>query len=286
MFGGLGDAVPDEGCAPRRHGHLRRYRTVTADSRPAGPLLSLVDRLILPALGAIYGSPEPNLALELQAANGVRTRDLKLGKLALYQLSYRRTGSDTTPLPLILGVVRRRALPIFISVVAAALIGLLIYGISHQAASRTLDDLVAHGQQPLAPQAADKLPILGGDGRSSLAALKGKVVVLNFWASWCEPCQIEAPLLERAQSKLEAHDATVLGVAYLDAAPDSKSFVRRFHLTYPNLRDNDGAFAHSYGTDQLPESFVIDRQGHIVAISRGQIEQPFLNRAIALAESS
>jgi cytochrome c biogenesis protein CcmG/thiol:disulfide interchange protein DsbE len=171
-------------------------------------------------------------------------------------------------------------------VVAAALIGLLIYGISHQAASRTLDDLVAHGQQPPAPQAADKLPILGGDGRSSLAALKGKVVVLNFWASWCEPCQIEAPLLERAQSKLQAHDATVLGVTYLDAAPDSKSFVARFHLTYPNLRDNDGAFAHSYGTDQLPESFVINRQGHIVAISRGEIEQPFLNKAIALAESS
>jgi cytochrome c biogenesis protein CcmG, thiol:disulfide interchange protein DsbE len=185
-----------------------------------------------------------------------------------------------------LEVVRRRALPIFISVVAAALIGLLIYGISHQAASRTLDDLVAHGQQPAAPQATDKLPILGGDGRSSLAALKGKVVVLNFWASWCEPCQIEAPLLERAQSKLEAHDATVLGVTYLDAAPDSKSFVHRFHLTYPNLRDNDGAFAHSYGTDQLPESFVINRQGHIVAISRGEIEQPFLNKAIALAESS
>ena len=182
--------------------------------------------------------------------------------------------------------MRRRALPIFISLVAAALIGLLIYGISHQAASRTLDDLVAHGVQPAAPQATDKLPILGGDGRSSLAALKGKVVVLNFWASWCEPCQIEAPLLERAQSKLAAHDATVLGVTYLDAAPDSKSFVARFHLTYPNLRDNDGAFAHSYGTDQLPESFVINRQGHIVAISRGEIEQPFLNKAIALAESS
>lgn len=182
--------------------------------------------------------------------------------------------------------MRSRALPIFISVVAAALIGLLIYGISHQAASRTLDDLVAHGQHPPAPQATDKLPILGGDGRSSLAALKGKVVVLNFWASWCEPCQLEAPLLERAQGKLEGHDATVLGVTYLDAAPDSKSFVRRFHLTYPNLRDNDGAFAHSYGTDQLPESFVINRQGHIVAISRGEIEQPFLNKAIALAESS
>ena len=109
--------------------------------------------------------------------------------------------------------------------------------------------------------------------------------MLNFWASWCEPCQIEAPLLERAQSQLERHDATVLGVTYLDASPDSLSFVRRYHLTYPNLRDNAGTFAHSYGTDQLPESFVIDRQGHVVAISRGEIDQAFLTRAVALAEA-
>ena len=112
------------------------------------------------------------------------------------------------------------------------------------------------------------------------------MVVLNFWASWCEPCQVEAPLLERAQSTLERHDATVLGVTYLDASPDSKSFVRRYHLTYPNLRDSDGTFAHSYGTDQLPESFIIDRYGHIVAISRGEIEQPFLNKALTLAARS
>ncbi len=62
--------------------------------------------------------------------------------------------------------------------------------------------------------------------------------------------------------------------------------MRRYHLTYPNLRDDDGAFAHSYGTDQLPESFIIDRQGRIVAISRGEIDQAFLDRAIALAQSS
>ena len=62
--------------------------------------------------------------------------------------------------------------------------------------------------------------------------------------------------------------------------------MRHYHLTYPNLRDNDGAFAHSYGTDQLPESFVIDRQGHIVAISRGEIDQAFLDRAIALAQAA
>ena len=68
--------------------------------------------------------------------------------------------------------------------------------------------------------------------------------------------------------------------------PTRKASCAEYHLTYPNLRDNNGDFAHSYGTDQLPESFVIDRQGHIVAISRGEIDQPFLNRAIALAEAA
>jgi cytochrome c biogenesis protein CcmG/thiol:disulfide interchange protein DsbE len=182
--------------------------------------------------------------------------------------------------------MRRRTLPILASLVGACLVGLLIYGVSAQSASRTLDEAVAQGKRPLAPEATRSLPWLSGGGSASLASFSGKVLVLNFWASWCEPCQVEAPLLERAQSQLEHHDATVLGVTYLDASPDSQSFVRQYHLTYPNLRDNDGDFAHSYGTDQLPESFVIDRHGHIVAISRGEIDQAFLNHAIALAKSS
>ena len=182
--------------------------------------------------------------------------------------------------------MRRRALPILAALAGACLIGLLIYGVSAQAPNRSLDDQVAHGVHPSAPDATRTLPDLGGSGKSSLAALRGKVVVLNFWASWCVPCQVEAPLLERAQSQLEHHGATVLGVTYLDASPDSEGFARRYHLSYPNLRDNSGVFAHSYGTDQLPESFIVDRQGHIVEISRGEIEQGFLDRALALAESS
>jgi cytochrome c biogenesis protein CcmG/thiol:disulfide interchange protein DsbE len=187
---------------------------------------------------------------------------------------------------LLLGAVKPRLVPILVSIVGACLIGLLIYGVTSRSASRTLDERVVEGEHPLAPDAARALPILDGHGMSSLAALRGKVVVLNFWASWCEPCQVEAPLLERAQAQLTRAGGTVLGVAYLDASPDSQSFVRHFHLTYPNLRDNDGHFAQSYGTDQLPESFVIDRQGHITAISRGQIGEPFLQRAIALARST
>ncbi len=182
--------------------------------------------------------------------------------------------------------MRRRLLPIFATLAGAGLVGLLVYGVTARSASRTLDERVAHDERPAAPDATRALPLLDGRGAGTLAAYRGKVVVLNFWASWCEPCQVEAPLLQRAQAKLARANATVLGVTYLDASPDSHSFVRRYRLTYPNLRDNNGTFSHSYGTDQLPESFVIDRHGRVAAISRGEINQAFLDRAIALAQST
>jgi cytochrome c biogenesis protein CcmG, thiol:disulfide interchange protein DsbE len=219
-----------------------------------------------------------------EAADGGRTRDLKLGKLALYQLSYRRNRPRVYAAALLLFVVRRRLLPIIASLAGVCLIALLLYGVSVQSAHRTLDELVARRQYPLAPDASTPLPVLGASARRALASLKGKVVVLNFWASWCEPCQLEAPMLEHAQHSLARHNATVLGVTFQDASPDSEGFVSRYHLTYPNVRDTTGDFAHSYGTRQVPESFVINRQGRIVAISRGQIEQSFVNEALALAE--
>lgn len=185
--------------------------------------------------------------------------------------------------------MRGRLLPILVCLAGACLIGLLVYGVTTQGASRTLDQAVAKGQHPPAPQAGRTLPVLSGaaaGGGDSLAAYRGKVVVLNFWASWCVPCQTEAPLLERAQSRLQTHNGTVLGVTYLDASTDAQGFVRDHRITYPNLRDTTGAFAHAYGTDRLPESFVIDRNGAVVAVSRGEIGQAFLDNAIRLAQSS
>ncbi|HTZ88141.1 MAG TPA: TlpA disulfide reductase family protein [Solirubrobacteraceae bacterium] len=187
---------------------------------------------------------------------------------------------------LLLEAVKRRVLPIVASLAGACLVGLLVYGVSVQSSSRTLDEQVAEGKRPPAPDAARALPVLDGSGGDTLSAYRGKVVVLNFWASWCEPCQTEAPLLQRAQAGLARSGGTVLGVTYKDASPDSLAFVRHYHLSYPNLRDKSGGFAHSYGTNELPESFVIDRDGHIAAISRGEIGQRFIDRALALAHSS
>ena len=181
---------------------------------------------------------------------------------------------------------KRLLLPTLVAIAGACVVALLIYGVATQSASRTLDELVASKRFPPAPDSGRQLARLGAPGRASLASLRGSVVVLNFWASWCEPCRLEAPLLERAERRLAPLGGAVLGVTYLDVSPDSEAFVRRYGLTYPQLRDTDGAFSHAYGTNQLPESFIIDRRGRVVAVSRGEIGEGFLTRALALARSS
>jgi cytochrome c biogenesis protein CcmG/thiol:disulfide interchange protein DsbE len=177
-------------------------------------------------------------------------------------------------------------MPLLATLLGAALVGLLVYGVSAQAPTRTLDDALARGQHPGAPAATSRLALLWGGGSGSLASYRGRVVVMNFWASWCTPCQTEAPLLERAQRELLRHRGTVIGVTYQDAAPDSQGFVRRFHLTYPELRDPSEGFAQAYGTKQVPETFVIDRRGRLAAISRGEVDEAFLARAVSLAQST
>ena len=162
---------------------------------------------------------------------------------------------------------------------------LLVYGVVARRDDTSLDSAVKKGQLPAAPGSAVSLPTLDGSSRQSLDALRGKVVVLNFWASWCPPCEDEAPVLERAQHKLASSGGTVLGVTYKDDASSSRDFMRKHRLSYPSLRDDRLDLAPKYGTTKLPETFVLDKAGHVVAMSRGEVSQDFLLRAIDRAQA-
>lgn len=175
---------------------------------------------------------------------------------------------------------------VLVSIVGAALLGLLVYGVSHQAANRGLDEALKQGRRPLAPYASKPLPNLADAGESSLAAYRGKVVLVNFYASWCVACQEESPLLERTQHQLERNGGTILGITYQDAAGNSKQFLHQYKLTFPSLHDVSGEMASAYGTRQIPESFLIGREGRIYDIARGPIENAFAQRAVQLAKGT
>jgi cytochrome c biogenesis protein CcmG, thiol:disulfide interchange protein DsbE len=98
-----------------------------------------------------------------------------------------------------------------------------------------------------------------------LSDLRGQVVVINFWASWCGPCREEAPALERVWQRYREQGVVILGVTYADNERDSRAFIDEFGMTYPNAPDI-GTFIskEQYHIVGVPESFVIDQNGNVV----------------------
>jgi cytochrome c biogenesis protein CcmG, thiol:disulfide interchange protein DsbE len=176
--------------------------------------------------------------------------------------------------------MRRLVVPGLVIVAAAALLALLGFGVAHQGSDSSIDAAVRNGHLPMAPSANVALPVLGATGTEKLANLRGKVVVLNVFASWCDPCKAEAPILEQEQRTLQGQNATILGVTYLDNSSDSEKFVRQQHISYPVVRDVSGNFVRSFGTTGVPETFVINRQGKIAALRRFQIDGKWLSQTL------
>ena len=171
----------------------------------------------------------------------------------------------------------RRGPVVAVTLAALALVGLLVYGVAGVGESTTIDDAVRRGERPQAPSRT--LPLLDG-GESSIAALKGKPAVVNFWASWCEPCKDEAPALKRAHERIKAAGGTVIGITVDDSTPDSKAFVAEHGLPFPSLRDVDGELGEDFGRTGVPETFVIDAQGRVADLSRGQVDDDFFDEAL------
>jgi cytochrome c biogenesis protein CcmG, thiol:disulfide interchange protein DsbE len=176
--------------------------------------------------------------------------------------------------------MRRLVVPGVVVAAAVALLALLGFGVANQGSSSSIDASVGRGDFPVAPHSNVALPLLGSSATKSLAALRGKVVVLNVFASWCDPCKSEAPVLEHEQRELARHNATILGVTYLDNSSDSEHFVRQEHITYPVIRDVSGSFVRSFGTTGVPETFVINRQGRIAALRRFQVDSKWLRQTL------
>lgn len=146
----------------------------------------------------------------------------------------------------------------------AGLLALLVWTLTHQ----------QHAPKVGAVAPGFTLPRLGGTGTVSLAALRGHPLVLNFWASWCDPCKSEAPVLERDWMRYRARGIVFVGVNYHDVTSDARRFVAAHGLTFPMLQDGSGRVTGSYGILQVPETYVLDRQGRIVAHLPGPITAP------------
>jgi cytochrome c biogenesis protein CcmG, thiol:disulfide interchange protein DsbE len=165
-----------------------------------------------------------------------------------------------------------RARSVIAVLIAVAVVGLLVYGLVSKGNSR-----IAVGEKAPSPE----LVKLTGTGEGSLKEYRGKWVLVNFWASWCEPCRDEAPALSKFQAEHGGAHFTVVGIDTEDISDDGVKFAKEFELTYPLLHDGDGDNGEEFGTTGVPENYLLEPNGKLAWYNAGPVDPKMLEEHVA-----
>lgn len=189
----------------------------------------------------------------------------------------------------------RRALRTAGILAAVAFVALLVYGLTSKATDSTIDDALSRGETVPAPgftlsaladgrDAGTAWERASADGDVSLRELRGTPLVVNFWASWCDPCRAEAKVLEQAWRDGEG-DVLFLGLDAQDAREDARDFIEQFGLTFPHVRDPGNATQRDWGVTGLPETYFVAANGRVVGHVIGTVDEIQLREGVAAAQS-
>jgi cytochrome c biogenesis protein CcmG/thiol:disulfide interchange protein DsbE len=147
--------------------------------------------------------------------------------------------------------------------VVVAVLALLVWGIARKQGSFAgfaVNSVGQAGRLQPGPAPSFDLRLFSG-GSFRLSEQRGKLVLVNFWASWCPPCRQEAPVLERAWRRYRDRGVVLIGVDIWDADQDARGFLRELGISYPNGPDRDGRIVVDYGLTGIPETFFIRPDG-------------------------